>query len=499
MLIALFAFVFSPYLMDWSLQWFYHMRWVNPAEFPPHLLQCVERICRTQRMTIPRFGLIHDGTPNAFTYGHHPNNARVIITHGILDLLQPGEIEAVVAHELGHAAHWDMLIMTAAQLVPLVLYYIYRTLIKTEGRSREKKGGAAIAIGAYVLYLISEFLVLWLSRARELFADRFAGRSTNNPNALASALVKVAYGMAGQEPPKKETKERSTNLEAVGALGIFDPHTARAFAVSGFAHEGAMGGAIDPMALQSAMRWDLWNPWARYYELQSTHPLVANRLRYLSEQAVAQGQEPFVTFNLKQPESYWDEFLVDLVLLWSPLIALLLCLPVLKWPLTSSTWGPMLLAVGGALLLQTWWAYDRSGFPEMSIVSLLKHVKVSSVRSIPCKLKGTIIGRGVPGLIWSEDFVLREPTGIIFLDYRQPSRLWEFFFGLMRGEQFQNQPVEITGWYRRAPVPYVELNTLKILPDGATRTCYVYHMKLVSAVVLIGIGAYLLLTGNHIW
>ncbi len=129
----------------------------------------------------------------------------------------------------------------------------------------------------------------------------------------------------------------------------------------------------------------------------------------------------------------------------------------------------------------------------MSVVALLNHVKVSAIRSIPCKLKGTLIGRGVPGLIWSEDFVLRDPTGIIFLDYRQPSKLWEFFFGLMRGEQLKDEGVEITGWYRRAPVPYVELNTLKVLTDGRVRTCYVYHMKLISAVALIAFGIYLFL------
>ncbi|NIO19185.1 MAG: M48 family metalloprotease, partial [Candidatus Aenigmarchaeota archaeon] len=66
--------------------------------------------------------------------------------------------------------------------------------------------------------------VLWLSRTREYFADRFAGNVTKNPNSLASGLVKIGYGLAGKESEKKREKkeERKPGLEAVGALGIFD-------------------------------------------------------------------------------------------------------------------------------------------------------------------------------------------------------------------------------------------------------------------------------------
>ena len=69
------------------------------------------------------------------------------------------------------------------------------------------------------------------------------------------------------------------------------------------------------------MRWDLWNPWAKWYELNSTHPLVASRLRYLSDQAVHMGLEPYVVFDEVQPESYWDEFLADIAVHLLPLAA----------------------------------------------------------------------------------------------------------------------------------------------------------------------------------
>jgi len=207
--IIILQFLIGPFLMDISLRWLYKMDWVTPAELPRHFRQFVYNVCKNNGMKFPRFGIINDGAPQAFTYGHTPNNDRIVISRGILELLEPREAEAVVAHELGHAVHWDMFLMTVAQLVPLILYFLYRTLIRMRSSGRDKSAGPriAIAIGAYILYIITEYLVLWFSRTREYYADGFAGETTGNPSGLASALVKIAYGLAGQEK-KKNQKNR---------------------------------------------------------------------------------------------------------------------------------------------------------------------------------------------------------------------------------------------------------------------------------------------------
>ena len=85
---------------------------------------------------------------------------------------------------------------------------------------------------------------------------------------------------------------------------------------------------IQPGRLKSAMQWHLWNPWAAYYELHSTHPLIAHRLQRLSEQSASMQQEPFIVFDRRQPESYLDEFAVDLLFL--SLLFLPLSLPSLS-------------------------------------------------------------------------------------------------------------------------------------------------------------------------
>ncbi len=244
--IILLQFVLGPWLMDLALRWIYKFSWVSVDQLPGHLRDFVVRVAGEQNMKVPSFGLIHDGAPNAFTYGHHPNNMRIVITQGILDLLEPEEVEGVVAHEIGHGKNWDMVLMTIVQLVPLLLYFLYRTAMQMGNRGKDNAYRIVVAVGAYVLYIASEYMVLWFSRCREYYADRFAGRVTGNPNALASALVKIGYGLAARgqaqtAPEPAETKDKKGKaskkgmvpaLDAIGAMGIFDRKSAVAMVAS---------------------------------------------------------------------------------------------------------------------------------------------------------------------------------------------------------------------------------------------------------------------------
>ena len=499
-----FSFLISPFVMDVMLRWTQNLRWVGLEDLPGPISSGLQKICQAERLKIPRLGLIEDGNPNAFSYGHVPNDARLVLTRGILNLLDEEEALAVIAHEVGHAKHWDMLIMTTAQLVPLIFHSIYRALAESHWENSKKKGStAAVRLAgmavAYLIYFVSLYLVLFLSRAREYFADRFAGEVTGKPGALASALVKIGYGMAGrdlsQRPP--EEAKRTANLGAVGALGLFDPKAAQALVIdSARISSGGrpMGGAIDREALKQAMRWDRWNPWAKYYELQSTHPLIAHRLQALGQQALALGQEPFIFFDLVRPESYWDEFLMDLFIFWAPMIFGLTALGLgsilaggfAVVSAASGLAGLFLAGLGLGMFAQIKFEYPVDHFPEMSITSALKQVKVSAIRPVPCTLKGKIVGRGIPGLVWSEDFILQDETGILFLDYRQPLAIWEFFFGLRVGAQLQGKNVAVTGWYRRSPVPYLEILTLTD-EDKAHRS-YGRLAKRIASVLLLVLG-----------
>lgn len=498
-------FIFGPWIMDLTVRWLYSARWVPRDELPAHLSAFIARVCGEHDMPFPSVAIIDDGAPQAFTYGHTPSNARIVISKGLLDILDEPESEAVVAHEIGHAVHWDMLVMTAVQMIPLITYSLFRALMNSKSNSDDSKSkGAAtwIAVAAYVVYIVSVYITLWLSRIREYHADRFAGRVTGDPAHLASALVKIGYGLAGYDPARETegggsstAEPRSSRLYGIGALGIFNRASAKSLAISGYS---GRAGEVDKAQVRAAMRWDLWNPWARWFQLNSTHPLIAYRLTALANQSAAMGQEPYVTFDETKPANYWGDFAREAAIQFLPLAALIAA--PLAVVLASGTTvsgmliaGAALAAFGAAYTLKLRFTYRSRYFPEMSIAALLNFIRVSEVRPVPCTLRGIIIGRGVPGLIISNDFVMQDRSGIIFLDYRQPLAILEWLFGLLRSKEYAGREVVVTGWYRRNSAPFVELSTITM--DGKTRRSWVPPLKrifaaacLVGGLALIGLG-----------
>jgi heat shock protein HtpX len=492
---ALFALgvVLLQYLLGpWILELIYKIQWRELRSVDPSLADFVENTCAYKRIPLPRFGVIEDGNPNAFTFGHYPGDARLVVTTGLLGKLNQDELQAVVAHEFGHIAHWDFVVMTVASIVPLLLYILYMgARMGTKSRRRGKSSGfiVAVAVLSYIAYIVSHYIVLLLSRVREYFADEFAGEVTGNPEALSTALVKVAYGLA---TTSKGEIRNDTRMMAARTMGIFDPQAAHALALA-----GAAVGTITPQTMAGAMKWDLWNPWAMLYELSSSHPLPAKRIRALERQTEAMGKAARFSFRQEKPESYWDEFFMDLFANYLPLIGLLagcILAGMLIWQFgyIAAAAGAILLLLSAAWWLKRWFSYLHNFQDARSVKSLIDEIKVSKIRSIPCTIEGEIIGRGVPGLFYSEDLVLRDDTGFITVDYRQPIRLFEFFFGWLKAEELIGKRGKVMGWYRRAPRPYFEMRRL-VFEDGQKLTSYLYPVQ--QFMVYLGLVLGLLLIG----
>lgn len=465
-------YLIGPYIIEWI----YKIRWVEPEQASPELARFIEETCASRGLPLPRFGVIDDGNPNAFTFGHYPGDARLVVTRGILELLTPAEVNSVVGHELGHIAHWDFVVMTVAGAVPLLLYLLARFAWGAgRGRKQREKGGGYIALVgliAYVAYFVSQYIVLLLSRVREYYADRFSGEVTGQPDSLARALIKIAYGLASA--PQEGVKKDDTRMVAGRAFGIFDPQVAQALALA-----GAGTGVVSTAAMTDAMKWDLWNPWAMWYELSSSHPLPAKRIRALEKQTEALHQMSSFSFRAEQPESYWDEFLVDFAINSLSGIGFLVGAGVTVagvlsgLPLAGA--GVGLLTWGAAWWLKRRFVYPRDMSQPRTVGELVSEVKVSRVRAVPGTLQGRIIGKGIPGLYWSEDLVLQDQSGYIVLDYRQPARLWETLFGLLRVDSLVGVKGEARGWFRRTPRPLFELRELE-LEDGQVIKTYVYPL-----------------------
>ena len=470
-------------------------------------------VCAELKIKTPRLGVIEDGNPNAFTYGRTRRDARVVVTAGLLEMLTPAEVRAVVAHELEHIARNDFIVMTVAQSVPLVLYILYTW---TRDRARDGVGALAVSLGAYAAYIASQFVVLSLSRVREFFADQGAGDLTRDPNSLATALVKISYGMAprsGQvayeaalaEDAKKDKKSKTKikkprDLGAARALGICNFENAGAFAMSAADSSGVFNSAL----MQRAVQWDLKNPWAKWYELNSTHPLTARRLSALSEQALRLGQTPAAAVRADERVyrgHFWREFLLSA----SPfLLALAGYLGGFVWldQGGAASWSPALAGYGLGLLFKTWQVYPRLETPERgnaaprnvsprSVADLVgEELEASGVHGVPCEIEGEIVGRGVPGLFWSKDFVLRDESGFLTLQYRQPIWGLELLFGVLKAQRFVGRSVRVRGWYRRAPVPYIEIERLETQDKSDGLRCYFQFGTFVWSVFFLLLGTW---------
>ncbi len=276
------VFFLSPYLMDWTQRWLYSTRWVTLAEFEsqsPEAAAVIQRVCAEKKLKQPRLGIIDDHNPTAFTYGSLPNTARLVVSQGLFTYLDDDEVATVCAHELGHIVHWDFAVMTLASTLVQITYLIYsfaRRMSQGGGNSKAKDALAIAAAVAYLFYIAGTYLVLYLSRTREYFADRFAAEATGNPNALSRALVKIAYGIVEQG---ERAKEPSQLLEGTRALGIYDH---KAAASTGTAYRIASA----PQKIGKVFLWDMFNPWGWWMELNSTHPLTGKRVRALSTYAL---------------------------------------------------------------------------------------------------------------------------------------------------------------------------------------------------------------------
>jgi heat shock protein HtpX len=153
----------------------------------------VERLSQRAGLPMPKVYIIPEATPNAFATGRNPQNAAVAVTEGLLNLLSDEEVEGVIAHELSHVKHYDILIGTIAATFAGAISFIANMLqFGAMFGNRERNGNPILMlIMAIVLPLAAMFIQMSVSRSREYMADEGAARLTKNPQWLQSALLKL--------------------------------------------------------------------------------------------------------------------------------------------------------------------------------------------------------------------------------------------------------------------------------------------------------------------
>ncbi|HEV2814288.1 MAG TPA: zinc metalloprotease HtpX [Solirubrobacteraceae bacterium] len=198
---------------------------VSPKE-APELHAMIERLCVQADLPKPRVAIMRTAMPNAFAMGRSKKAATVAVTTGIMEILSPAELEGVLAHELAHIRHRDVVIMTIASFFASIASMILQFgFFFGGGDDDENPGFLALILVSLAVYVLSFFLMAALSRYREFAADRGAAEITRRPSALSSALMKISGTM--ERIPEQDLRAHSE----LAAFYIARPSTKSLFAI----------------------------------------------------------------------------------------------------------------------------------------------------------------------------------------------------------------------------------------------------------------------------
>jgi heat shock protein HtpX len=265
---SLIQWLVAPYLVSAM----YRVKEV-PEDQQTEVHGMLERIAQKAGLKVPKLMLSPLPAPNAFAYGSPLTGSRVCVTQGLLTTLEPGEVEAVLGHELGHLRHKDVQIMMFVSVLPAIFYYLGWSLMWSGGygNSRNNNSGSGVAIGALamVAYFILNILVLGLSRERELYADRHGAEVVDDgADKLSSALAKLdIYGRRGMSRAAP-----SSQTMGFKSLLIIDPDTTgKTTAQYAYSDRDLINQVANRKISGSE----------QLFEIFSTHPNIVKRIRIL--------------------------------------------------------------------------------------------------------------------------------------------------------------------------------------------------------------------------
>ena len=231
LIIALGLNFFSYWFSDTIVLRMYNAREVDEGS-APQFVRMVRELASSAGLPMPRVYLIDEQAPNAFATGRNPEHAAVAATTGILQLLSERELRGVMAHELTHVKHRDILISTISATMAGAIGMLANFAMLFGGRDSEGRPANPLVglLMAILAPLAASLIQMAISRAREFEADRGGAEISGDPQALASALQKIhryAQGIpliAAERHPETAQMMIMNPLSGGGLRGLFSTH-----------------------------------------------------------------------------------------------------------------------------------------------------------------------------------------------------------------------------------------------------------------------------------
>lgn len=419
-------------------------------------------------------GYLPTHLPLAFTYGLWPGKSQLVLSQGLLDVLAEDEIAAIVAGELAHLRFWDVPFLSGLVGLAQLPYGLYWQAAKWGDRTPSpqfKALATVVSVAAYGLFWVIRLMGLWLSRLRLEYSDRAATELTGNPNALSRALLKLAMGTA------HEIAATGATPPLLGRLDLLTPVGLQVAAHVGSRYSTQPGTAL--------LEWDRQNRFQPLLVFRDSHPPLGDRLHRLHRYAqtyrlptelnfaplpspkrpTLQEARPFLLQSLP-----WLGLVLGAVVgqgfWWFGAIADQMQWFSLDWfrndfiVLVTSFVG---FSLGTVLRFNDFFPDIKrlSTLPDASLPQLLEDSTALPGKPSIVKLQGQLLGRKGIGNAIAQDLWLKTPEGLIRLHFLPTlkTQLLPIAGGLQL-QRFLNQPVVITGWFRRGSIPWVDLHSL---------------------------------------
>ncbi|MBN3939705.1 MAG: M48 family metalloprotease [Nostoc sp.] len=490
----------SPWLLDLLLANLYGQR-----EFPKDVLnthsreavRVLQRCCQQRHWPLPKLRILPTAAPIILTYGSLPRNARIVVSQGLLEQLADDEIAIIYATQLGHIAHWDFAVMSLLLLVTLPTHKLYQQVSELGDKISAKIWRWPVTILASLIYGIWCLLTgtaLWLSRLRLYYSDRVAAEITGNPNALIRALLKIAIGIAADIQKQEHT---SWQLES---LNLLTPVS--------YQQSLSLGTIASNLSFESFLKWDIANPYRRWFTINNSHPLMGDRLERLCQIARHWHLDTELHFASEPSKVKRQSFLLQVApWLGIPLGVLFAAFVWLTWQLAftlkflnlkwiyedwSFITGCLLIGFSIGTVMRI-----NSFFPDIkpatiqtddSLPNLLADPSALPIDSVSVRLVGKLLGRQGTSNTLAQDLILQSSAGLVKLHHIS------WLGQSVNHQDLIGRQIIVTGWFRRGATPWIDIQTLE---TQSGKTIHSPHpiWSTFLAVAAQAWGAYVFLTG----